>query len=1416
MGSSSYRKVLNVKLAIGFPIAVVVLAASVYLVHALQMKHTADMMLRNATEAEERGKPAEALEFYQYYIRYNPQDAPVYSKLALLLADEGGKAGSSRQMRLRAFDALTKASAQDAENMEVLRQLADYCIQMGLAQDATRHLERLRQQYPDESALGVKLARCQIQTQNYREARATLENVIAQDKSNVDAYAGLANLLHDRMDDPDRADTVLAQMIVANPKSPEAYVARARYHQAHKAADKARADIQKAEELSPKNLAVLLTAADLAMQGGKSAQAKEYLDRALSSYPDDEQVYEARAMWAQNAGKVQTAIDEREKIKNPHALLSLIALQLQKRDVPAVRETIKKMRKAGYAEPILDFFEGQALVAESQWRKASYALERVRPDLMRYGPLLQQLDLSLGDCYERLGLPDRQIVVYQRLLDRDPGLVPARLGYAAALLRSGQVERAIIESRKVRSKQDLETCLKNPKLRGILLQMMIAQVMRVPQDQRDWTEVDDFVERLSALEGVDPVQLVLIRASVLVKKGKVKDARALVQAACEKNPNQVGLWNAQINLVALDEGPQKALALAEEDKERLGAGLNPWMIRVGLAMQIGGQQGKEILDALAADGEKSAEAEKPEYWEKLGSAYYTLGDRKKAKQLWTQAAASGTGEARIQLALFELARETADKAGMVEATDALKESLGARSAEWNYCEASRLVWLIQNRQMDSKSLARAKQFLQEAAHARPNWQKALRLEGEVALMEGRVDDAIHAYQQASDAGQLSPRYVNQLVQLLYSKGRYDEAKQELDKLGDQRISPVLDRIRVELDERTGQLDQALQLAAQTVADSKRATDFLWYGQLLARAKKPEEAERALRRAIELEPRIPESWLALVGLLVQQGKKAEAEQVVRDAQTQLPQDRTPVLLAQCYEMLGQIDRAEQQYLAAVSLAPDNLGTVRRVAVFYLQHNLLDKAAKHLSDMLQLAGLDAEKHREDLVWARRQLARVMAASGDYRRHQQALKLLDLNARAGQPEAVDVRLKAEILAKRPERESRSMAITLLEGLQQRLQQNNASLSVEEQFVLAQLYERTNRWSDCQREMLDLLGRSGKEVRFMAAYIEMLMRHGGTVRDIKPWVTKLEALQPRSPLTIGMKARLLAKSGQGDEAVRLARTLIPDPLPPEQIGVLRDVSGLLEELEQYGPAREVLTEFAKKAPAGVGNLYLAAFFGRRGSIDEALQQCQTAIEALSAEAVLPVAVAMLSDRKTKATPQQIRKVEEWIQRALDENPHSKTAQLEKARLLDMQGKYDEVIKAYRSYLTRDDLTDEEKAPVWNNLAFVLAAAGRDGKEALEMVTRAIAVMGPVPSLLDTQGMAYLATGQNTAATEALRVAIGDSPTGLRYFHLALAHAAANNLEAAAKAMETGRDSYRLSPDQIPEMEREKYKKLMRAIESL
>src|SRR4029079_18491211 len=100
---------------------------------------------------------------------------------------------------------------------------------------------------------------------------------------------------------------------------------------------------------------------------------------------------------------------------------------------------------------------------------------------------------------------------------------------------------------------------------------------------------------------------------------------------------------------------------------------------------------------------------------------------------------------------------------------------------------------------------------------------------------------------------------------------------------------------------------------------------------------------------------------------------------------------PLALARCYQVLAQTERAEEQYLAALADRPDDFIILHKVADFYLGSPRPKKALPYLRRLLVPA---VSAPDDQVTWARRRLAVLLAGSGGETGIREALALLEQN--------------------------------------------------------------------------------------------------------------------------------------------------------------------------------------------------------------------------------------------------------------------------------------------------------------------------------------------------------------------------------------------------------------------------------------
>ncbi len=261
-----------------------------------------------------------------------------------------------------------------------------------------------------------------------------------------------------------------------------------------------------------------------------------------------------------------------------------------------------------------------------------------------------------------------------------------------------------------------------------------------------------------------------------------------------------------------------------------------------------------------------------------------------------------------------------------------------------------------------------------------------------------------------DLGQPNTEIVKTLVKLLAARHRSDEALAILEAnrplvVGDAEM----DQIQAQLELANGQPKAALErMKSRFSEDSTNPNQHLMQGEYYANAGYYDEAEKEIRRALELDPQLAGAWVDMVKLKMLQKKTDDALQTLQEAQIKLPEDQRPLVLAQGYELLNDPAQAEQYFLAAVSAAPNNLPLARQVAEFYLRTNRLAQAKKYLDQLMASdSAKPADKDAHD--WARRTTARLMA-NGNYQQFQKALEML--TPANGKPSIDDLTTRISIL--------------------------------------------------------------------------------------------------------------------------------------------------------------------------------------------------------------------------------------------------------------------------------------------------------------------------------------------------------------------------------------------------------------------
>jgi tetratricopeptide (TPR) repeat protein len=1307
------RKTFNLRFVGCLLLALLVLGTGVHFLHAFQVKRNAGSLRARAEQAQQEDDPQVAAEYYERYLGLVPGDTEALANFALMLAED--RLATSRQKRIRACDLLERVVRSDPQRDDVRRQFARLAMGLGRFADAKENLTALLKTAPADGELIFRLGQCEEADGRYSTAATLYQKAIAGGKDQADKWViksqvRLASLLRRRLEKPAAADKVISEL-------------------ARRAPDDADA---------------ILVAAEAAVDKGDLKSARQWLERAANRHPQDARLTIALAQLAARSGKRQEAISRlREALPSlstgrGQVLLVLADMLLDENNLEEARSTIARLEREQAGEPQVAYLRGRLLMPEGNWPAACQVLESCRPALAPQPDVVKKVDLCLAQCYEHTGNLDQELAACRRALQVDPLWLPAQTMLASALSSAGRLDEAIEQCRKAVPRM--------PGLRLVVVRLLVLKNLRRPPAERRWDEAEGLLAEIDkSVPGT--AEAAVLQAEILVAKGAFDAAGQVLEAARQRHPKDIPLWVALAKLADNQKDPDRALRILDEASETVGDRVDLRLARAEILLRSHEPSARAEVAVLQENIAPFSDSDRLRLWRGLAEAYYRAGAVGEAGCLWGKIARQQPYDVQVRLALLELALETSDHGAIPRQVAELRQIEGEGGALWRYGEAARLALRASRKDGSPKDLDAAAALLDDVRKQRPSWPWPVSLAGVLTELRGDPDRALASYVQAIGLGERRPGVVRRTALLLYERRRFAEADELIRRLPeDSPSSAHLARMAADAAYRRGDKRRGLELARAVANSSTDFHDHIWLGHMLEAAGQAEEAEQAYRGAIKLDETSAASWTALVMYLVTAGQKTAAETVLKEAGDKVAAKERPLMLARCYEALGQRKLAEQYYAEALRVDPDNVPVVCSVAAFYLQIGQRDKAIKALRQVLAAQATDQAR-----TWAQRNLAILLAVGGPGPDWDEAWALMEPRTHTSNPTVVDQRALAIMLAAHTGRKFE--AIPYFEWLLAR-----AAATADDRFMLAQLYAARRENRKARDQMLSVLASDGDNPRYLAYHIGELLRHGDLVQA-EQWLGRLEKAASESWDTAHLKSRLLLARHKPDEAaaliVRYARQ------KDANTGLAAD---LLDELRQYKSAEDLYRKHLAQTKCPDSALALAQNLGRQQRTKEALELCEKEWGRCAPEAVARASLAVL--RYGRPDQAQVRQVGQQLEDAVQKAPGVAALLVTLGDFRSYQRHFGDAEAAYRAALGKD----RYNVAALNNLAWLLALRGQRSEEALQLVNRAIAYSGPVPALLDTRAAALLGLGRPAEAISEWKEVIATAPSAT--YHLRLARA--------------------------------------------
>jgi tetratricopeptide (TPR) repeat protein len=546
------KRVLNARFLIGTLVVIVILVPAAYVWHAYQESRTSDRFLKRADALEMEEDWEAAATYLHHYLRLHPDDPDIRVRLAQTY----DRCADNASRKQRAIDLYYQAlgSAPASKKQELRRRLAALLLERWQFASAEAEVQQLLQSDGNDAEAWRLLALTLYGQYRTDSLPATLKSVrfvgeaferaLELNPGNVELSMRLASIYRNHrqlLSDQKRslaearrkelADEVVNRMVAANPRNPEALLARYKYRRGY-GLPQSTDDLAAALEFGSDDLNVRLAAAAAEVEAGLAQLRKGFPEETRKRFEDAQKHYESavkidpvdeRAYWGLGKlyrfqGKFEDAISTwRRGLRQCNAesvelnrrladlLITLGRLEEQKNEagetpLDVMERAIAKGRP--YASPArvralersCQLLRGRWCLSKRQYTRAIDLLREVAVDSTS-----SRFDVSesfrawllLGTAYGDLGQWDQAARSYEQAATLQPTDVRPRLSAGQAWLMAGQPEEAVQQSKQALAIGETAEAW------FLLAKAQLRSQVRLPKAERKW---NSFQEALGAVE----------------------------------------------------------------------------------------------------------------------------------------------------------------------------------------------------------------------------------------------------------------------------------------------------------------------------------------------------------------------------------------------------------------------------------------------------------------------------------------------------------------------------------------------------------------------------------------------------------------------------------------------------------------------------------------------------------------------------------------------------------------------------------------------------------------------------------------------------------------------------------------------------------------------------------------------------
>jgi cytochrome c-type biogenesis protein CcmH/NrfG len=419
-----------------------------------------------------------------------------------------------------------------------------------------------------------------------------------------------------------------------------------------------------------------------------------------------------------------------------------------------------------------------------------------------------------------------------------------------------------------------------------------------------------------------------IQVSLLARAGQLDDARSVLNRAIA-SPRAISAVALQ-SLAAISDLYHLGLADPCFERAQHDFGNTPEMTfaRACSLMNRGDKAGGLKLIQAAAQAATQSNASS---WRIVLCTYLERSGDSAARASWIKLADERPGDLSIQRAALASRAVAADREATSRIIQQLRSVAGENSADWRLARAS---WLLDADKLTPDGLREADTLVAAVLKEDPSSVPGHFLQGRVFERQNDLANALRQFRVASDLDPASPEIAMAAVRLLQKASDSPEIRSRLQKVADGPRASV----------------ESVSLLGSVQMKDRLLSD----------------AEISYRRALQLQPSLPDAQNSLAMVLLFQGSEqgnAEALRLATDAAAASPHEpRYFETLADAQKRAGNVDAALQSLQQAIQLSGDNLGRRVKRLEWLVEAQRNEEAANALAEItrakLAQGGMDSD--------------------------------------------------------------------------------------------------------------------------------------------------------------------------------------------------------------------------------------------------------------------------------------------------------------------------------------------------------------------------------------------------------------------------------------------------------------------------